>query len=1271
MEKFKFLIKNLKMGISNFFKFIRETFPDDISEEFELPSSSYAEALYVDMNSVVHRINQRMYKYGLNRPLIESDLQMQEFYRTIPEDQRNMRLFNNIGMFLFYLYLKIVPVKVLMIALDGVPPKSKTNQQRERRYKPNSAPERNTPFDYTDPTRITVGTSFMDALDAYLTKNWITTYAQFFPPGLNIIYSSHREAGEGEHKIFEQMNVDLKGKSRLKDLYGNINAKSTPYQVVVGADSDLIVLSMSKSNNIIFMRERDFYQSNIPGAEIVKDPLEIAIDGLENPMCIKGSEEERNNRIRENWVDLFNSGFYFINITTIREKILNKYIAPADITDFSFISFFVGNDFIPSIPELGTVVAKVPYYFTETQIEERYKKIFIEEDKMKLQDVNARGDLKIEPAGGSPMKIKDVITGNGPRYFSARRFWENFKVVETSWIGENGKINYGKAQGLLNSLDDQLEMFPLITNQKTGISRRIFLFKKRGSTRWEMPKEDIGTMNRCLNIYSEHVKEVFKVRKGKVTSKENYIVEQKTNINYPNLLSYLKRLYNNLTSFLEAELATYEDLKRKGLEPDPLIQMSTGVNVKGKIRTETYVPSAFSGLHNIRAFAIYDAKYADPNLPKQSINEMCRCWLEGIQWILCYYGNGLKYVNTEWFYPFRDAPSLIDLMNYIESRMVCEIPEFPGIQINAIQDFPPTVQVIRLEGYILNIYMDVQGQEIALLRNTFSGKSKFVNLEDLEIRKGRFKPEEIKNLLEEGKFPLVELKRETFEPKVVKIFPPQKEILAKVSGENTGLGAYATVSETLFSILPEHILKRYFDPDFVNGVLSYISDAFPEKFEVITEGQYYQGNVTPKLPIVSLTRLRRAMETVIETNPKYESMLSKINYIRKKQLLTHKSLGVGTITDYERAFRMKTLVEQMKALPKVSSITRTPSTSQTTTPIIINQPTTEYTMEETTTINLFKTKPVVPSLIPYDTLPTNIKYRMEHPKPEKSFHIGQRKLLIDEILFLTIYSKAQDYIIYVVYDSISAISHITILSKLFPDLNFHVWDSNADLKGTKHESDRIKTFKREFKNEDALTYRKEYKEKGFRLIFICDIGTEESNLDKNNIKQSIWLDLMKPSMAMLKFKPPFPEQNKTYEYCDGTIWVQAYGPRFSTETRLIVPEFKDASPKKIYNLVDHENKMYFFNLIIRNFMTFTLPFKLQDDKGRDLVQGITNNFDIAFEIYTWTQYLLKMRKETDFNRLNSSIIKAMNETSRILGKDLQGKDISNKISFKFRDPFHF
>lgn len=1249
------------MGITRFFKFIRETFPDDIFEDFELPSSSYTEGLYVDMNSVVHRVKQRIYKYGLNRPLIETDFQMQGFYRSIPEEQRTLRLFNNIGMFLFYLYLKIKPVKVFMLAFDGVPPKAKTNQQRERRYKRNPTPEelRNTPFDYADPTNITVGTPFMDALDVYLTKTWLRTYAQFFAPGLNIVYSGHREAGEGEHKIFEQMNTDLRGKTRLRNLYGNVDAKSTPYQVVVGADSDLIVLSMSRSNKIIFMREKDVFQLDHPGAEIIKDLLEIAIDGLENPTCITGTETERNDKIRKNWIDLFDNGYHYINIATIREKILKDYIAPADITDFSFISFFVGNDFVPPIAELETTVAKVPYYFTDDQIEDRYRKIFNRSERDRIQDLNSKGELKIEPQGGKPVKLKNVITGKGPRPFSARAFKENFKLLERSWTLENGRINYTKAQGLVNGLDDQLEIFPLITDSKTGISRRIFLYKPRGTMKWIMPKEDVGSMNRCLNIYSEHIKETFKRGVGQ----SDYIVEKKTKINYPNLLSYLKRLYNNLSLFLEAELATYEELKRKGLEPDPLIQLSTGINVKGKIRTQTYVPSAFSGLHNIRAFGIYDSKYADPDLPKQSIDEMCRCWLEGVQWILCYYGDGLKYVNTEWFYPFKDSPSLIDLMNYIESRMICSIPQFPGISVNPLQDYPPTVQVIQLEGYVLNIYMDDDGQEIALLRNTFSGNSKYVNLDNLEIRKGRFRPDEILKLREEGKFPLVEIKRETFEPKVIKTFQPEDDILKRVNGDNLGLSSYATITETLFSILPEHILKRYFDHNFVNMVLMYISDAFPEKFEVITEGKYFEGASTPKLPIVSLTRLRRAIEIAVESNPEYENMLQRINTPKKKQLLVHKSLGVGTITDYERALRLKTITEELKPLPQPTGKMRAPTIS----PIVQN---TEYTPEETAMINVLKSKPVVPNIIPYETLPINIKYRIEHPKPEKSFHIGQRKLLIDEILFLLNYSKSGDYIVYVVHDSVSAVSHVTILSKLFPNLDFHLWDQNADLKGTKHESDKIKTFKRGFENKDALTYKKNYVEKGFRVLFICDIGTEDMNLQKNNVTQTVWLNLMKPTTAMLKFKPPFVGNKTKYEYCDGIIWIQPFGPRFSTETRLIVNTFQEEAPKKIYDLLEHENKMYFFNLIIRNFMTFILPFKLQDDKGRDLVQGITNNFDGAFEIYAWTQYIMRIKNEKDINALNRQIIKAMNETSRVLGKDLQGRDISNKTPFRFREGFN-
>lgn len=110
--------------------------------------------------------------------------------------------------------MRIVGPRTMIVAIDGVAPQAKINQQRMRRYM--SRPE----GDY-DRNEITPGTRFMFNLDAYLKRRWRKERLQG-----RVIYSSHLEFGEGEHKI-----IDIAQRFRLD---GNL--------MVWGADSDLFMI---------------------------------------------------------------------------------------------------------------------------------------------------------------------------------------------------------------------------------------------------------------------------------------------------------------------------------------------------------------------------------------------------------------------------------------------------------------------------------------------------------------------------------------------------------------------------------------------------------------------------------------------------------------------------------------------------------------------------------------------------------------------------------------------------------------------------------------------------------------------------------------------------------------------------------------------------------------------------------------------------------------------------------------------------------------------
>lgn len=126
--------------------------------------------------------------------------------------------------------LKIInickPDKLVYIAIDGVCPRAKIEQQRKRRFK--SALEKK----IWDTNAITPGTEFMNNLNSFLKK-------KDYP--IKIIFSDSNIRGEGEHKIMKY----LKENNKLNDI-----------NVIHGLDADLIHLSLIKENNIYLLRER-------------------------------------------------------------------------------------------------------------------------------------------------------------------------------------------------------------------------------------------------------------------------------------------------------------------------------------------------------------------------------------------------------------------------------------------------------------------------------------------------------------------------------------------------------------------------------------------------------------------------------------------------------------------------------------------------------------------------------------------------------------------------------------------------------------------------------------------------------------------------------------------------------------------------------------------------------------------------------------------------------------------------------------------------------
>lgn len=275
------------MGITKFKKFINKY--DKVKFNTKLENIS---SLFIDCNGIFHKAKGEVYKLSRNNKnaYVYSDKEREKILKQDPEKLEKKHIKFIIDEFESILN-KFKPTSTLILAPDGMAPTAKMQQQKERRYGNN--PEEDKLFMGAS---ISPGTEFMMKLDTAIRK-WLSKENPLLPK--KVIYSSHLNPGEGEHKIFDFIrNHDIETHQ------GN--------HVIYGADGDLFIIAFfSKLRNIYLFDEnqKEYYTINKLKVLITKD---MNYDPV-----------------------------YF-----------SRPVEFQLVRDFSFLTFLIGNDFIHKMPNL-------------------------------------------------------------------------------------------------------------------------------------------------------------------------------------------------------------------------------------------------------------------------------------------------------------------------------------------------------------------------------------------------------------------------------------------------------------------------------------------------------------------------------------------------------------------------------------------------------------------------------------------------------------------------------------------------------------------------------------------------------------------------------------------------------------------------------------------------------------------------------------------------------------------------------------------------------
>ena len=356
------------MGVPAFFRWLTEKYPKVIEDVLEArvsvdssggialpfdcctanPSGLECDNFYIDMNGIIHPCS-----HPENGPQPKTEVEMYE----------------NVCRYVDRLFRAVRPRKLLYLAIDGVAPRAKMNQQRARRFRSAqevreqneinekvrknmkdeglSIPEKKSSV--WDSNVITPGTPFMknlsDYIRFYIRKRMSEDKAW---KKIKVIFSDASIPGEGEHKIMAHIRLQ------------RTQAKYNPNLVHIlhGLDADLIMLALATHEAHFYILREEVVFGRM-GAEYNEKRKEqngfkskqLLLDEEVGTVAMALPENRHKPLVRLSIPILreyLHSEFQCCHNMPFEGEVSFEHV----IDDVVFLCFFVGNDFLPHLPSL-------------------------------------------------------------------------------------------------------------------------------------------------------------------------------------------------------------------------------------------------------------------------------------------------------------------------------------------------------------------------------------------------------------------------------------------------------------------------------------------------------------------------------------------------------------------------------------------------------------------------------------------------------------------------------------------------------------------------------------------------------------------------------------------------------------------------------------------------------------------------------------------------------------------------------------------------------
>jgi 5'-3' exoribonuclease 1 len=519
------------------------------------------------------------------------------------EDKMFIAIFNYIE----HLFGKIKPKQLFFMAIDGVAPRAKMNQQRARRFRTALDAEKarekaikegvEMPKEEAfDSNCITPGTEFMAKLTQQLKYFIAKKVSEDLDwQGVEVVLSGHEVPGEGEHKIMEYIR-----QAKAQPGY-DPNRRHCLY----GLDADLIMLGLlSHDPHFCLLREEVTF-------------------GRQNQK--KSKELEHQN-------------FYLMHLCIVREYLELEFQEleepgalpfPFDmervIDDFILMAFFVGNDFLPNLPHLHINEGALALMFNV------YKTVL---PKAKGY-INEGGVINMERLA----LLLDELSHVEYRHFeseNADAAWFKGKRLEKEDVMERTK-----KRGVPVISSEQRELFLKI---KGFVGRYL---ATKDTTPYDLP----STLKAADRQFVQELADSLHLQWKTVNDDEGDRHLQ---------LAFPPRLVEDIVDDEEDESdeATNEESEKAILRVLQKYENAKVVDISPE-EAQSAMDKKYEEKFDAWKNQYYMSKFGWDRTNEEELRKLAENYVQGLQWVLYYYYRGVA--SWPWFYGYHYSPMISDV----------------------------------------------------------------------------------------------------------------------------------------------------------------------------------------------------------------------------------------------------------------------------------------------------------------------------------------------------------------------------------------------------------------------------------------------------------------------------------------------------------------------------------------------------------------------------------------------------------------------------------